>query len=103
MRHSAHGGDIEDHTRLLPKPRAHSDGTETHFHRFSIAAWMTQLIPYFWDMLTSTPMIDLSANEAFYPAIIGASMIDLTRHLHGNAQWTQSNKLFIQDTLQNTD
>jgi hypothetical protein len=64
---------------------------------------MTQLTPYFWGMLTSTPMIDLSANEAFDPAIIGVSMISLTLHLHENTQWTQSNKLFIQDTLQNTD
>lgn len=103
MRHSAHSGHIDDHTRLLPKPRAHRDGAATHFHRFSMAAWMIQLIPYFMGMLTGIPMIDLSANEAFYPALIGASMIGLTLYLHGNARWTQSNKLFIDDALQNTD
>ena len=102
VRHSAHGGDIEDHTRLLPKPRANRDGAATRFHRFSMAAWMIQLIPYFWGMLTGTPIIDLSANEAFYPALIGASIIGLTLHLHGNARRTQSNKLFTEDTLQNT-
>ena len=64
---------------------------------------MIQLIPYFMGMLTGIPMIDLSANEAFYPALIGASMIGLTLYLHGNAPWTHSNKLFIEDTLQNTD
>ena len=68
MRHSAHSGHIYDHTRLLPKPRAYRNGAATHFHRFSMAAWMIQLIPYFMGMLTGIPMIDLSANEAFYPS-----------------------------------
>ena len=96
MRHSAHSGHIYDHTRPPPKKnRAYSDGAATHFHRFSMAAWMIQLLPYFWGMLTSTPMIYLSANEAFDPAIIGVSMISLTLHLHENTQWTQSNKLAL--------
>lgn len=103
MRHSAQSGHIYDHTRLLPKPRANRDGAATRFHRFSMAAWIIQLIPYFMGMLTDIPKINLSANEAFYPALIGARMIGLTHYLHGNAPWTHSNKLFIEDTLQNTE
>ena len=72
------------------------------FHRFSVAVWTIWLIPYFCGMLMGIPAIDLSANAAFGTALIGVGAIGLILYLRGDTRRTQSNILFIEDTLQNT-